>query len=384
MDIIYADHAATTPMSRVAIEALCNASNQLFGNPSSIHQLGREAACALNQARTEIAKCLNGQSDGIIFTSGGTEADNQALLTAAAVGEAKGKYHIITTQIEHHAILHTLQALEKRGFEITYLPVEENGILNIKRFEAALREDTVMASVMMANNEIGTIQPIKEIGGICRSRGVLFHTDAVQTVGHMKIDIEDMKIDLLSASAHKFHGPKGIGFLYRRKDVEIQPLLYGGRQEFGLRAGTESIPAVMSMAAALKDACCSMEKNQRDTLVLRDLLIEGLLSIPGARLNGDREKRLCGNVSVSFQDVESETLLLLLDQEGIAASSGSACTAGSVEPSHVIRAIGVPKEWAGGTIRYSICEMNTKEEILELIEVTVAIVEEIRQIKEKK
>lgn len=380
MSILYVDHAATTPMTPTSLQALYEASANIYGNPSSVHGKGREAAGILKKARAEIAGCLGGDEEGVIFTSGGSEADNQAILTAVSIGEKTGRKHMITTVIEHHAILHTMKAMEKKGFEVTYLPVKENGIVDPELVKNAIRKDTVLVSVMMANNEIGTIQPIEEIGNICREKGVLFHTDAVQAVGHMPIDLNTLPVDMLSLSAHKFHGPKGTGVLYVRKELAAESLIHGGGQEQGRRAGTENIPGIASMAAALKEACENLEQNRIYVKALQKKIIDGLLEIPGTRLNGDREKRLCGNIHVSFRDVESEMLLLLLDEEGIEASSGSACTAGSVEPSHVIKALGVQEEWLHGSLRLSICEMNTMEEAEILVDAVADCVEEVREI----
>ena len=339
--MIYADNAATTHMSKTAIESMVECMTNDYGNPSSLYAFGQQAKERLEKAREEIAEAIGAASPAeIIFTSGGSEADNQALISAAALGKKKGKKHIISTAFEHHAVLHTLKKLEKEGFEVTLLDVHENGIVLPEELDAAIREDTCLVSVMYANNEIGTIQPIAEIGAVCRKKGVLFHTDAVQAVGHVPIDVVSENIDLLSASAHKFHGPKGVGFLYVRKGIPLTILIEGGAQERGKRAGTENTPGIVAMAAALKERIANMAKEQEKVSALRDRLIEGIGRIPHSALNGDRAKRLPGNVSFCFEGIEGESLLLLLDQKGICASSGSACTSGSLDPSHVLLAIG--------------------------------------------
>ena len=333
---IYADNAATTKMSKAAVAAMLPYMEEIYGNPSSLYSAGQEAKEALERARGEIAAIINAQPREIYFTSGGSEADNQALRSAAAFGKKKGKRHIISTAFEHHAILHTLKALEKEGFEVTLLPVHENGIVRLSELEEAIRPDTCLVTIMMANNEIGTIQPVSEIGALCRERGVLFHTDAVQAVGHLPIDVQAEKIDMLSSSAHKFHGPKGVGFLYVRKEVPLMNLIEGGAQERGKRAGTENVAGIVAMAAALKESASAMEENTGRMTALRNRLIDGLQAIPHSALNGDREKRLPGNVNFCFEGIEGESLLLLLDDRGISASSGSACTSGSLDPSHVL------------------------------------------------
>lgn len=360
---IYLDNAATTKMSRRAMEAMLPYLDRVYGNPSSLHSEGQAAAEALREARQRIAGCLHASPDEIIFTSGGSEADNQAILSAAEIGKKKGKKHIVSTEVEHHAVLHTLKKLEKEGFEITLLKVAENGILLPQQADMAIRQDTALVTVMYANNEIGTIQPIREIGAICRERGVLFHTDAVQAAGHLPIDVEDQNIDMLSLSAHKFHGPKGTGILYARKGIPISCLIEGGAQEHGKRAGTENIPAIMGMAAALEDACVNMSACAEKVRLLRDRLAEGLSQIPHGILNGDAKKRLPGNVSFCFEGIEGEALLLLLDDKGICASSGSACTSGSLDPSHVLLAIGRVHDIAHGSLRLTLSEENTAEEV---------------------
>lgn len=375
---IYADNAATTKMSRTAIEAMLPYMSEIYGNPSSLHSEGQAAAEALASARERIAKRLGCTAREIIFTSGGSEADNQAIITAAKMGEKKGKKHIVSTAFEHHAVLHALEALEKQGFEVTLLDIHDNGIVTADDVKKAIRPDTCLVTVMYANNEIGTIQPIAEIGAVCREAGVLFHTDAVQAAGHLAIDVVKENIDMLSLSAHKFHGPKGIGVLYAKKGIILQNLIYGGAQERGKRAGTENIPAIMGMAASFDEACDKIEANSAKLTKLRDRLIEGLLSIPHSILNGDAEKRLPGNVNVCFEGIEGESLLLLLDDKGIAASSGSACTSGSLDPSHVLLALGRPHEVAHGSLRLSLCEENTAEEVEYIIEAVRDVVSLLR------
>ena len=375
---IYADNAATTKMSRTAIEAMLPYMSEIYGNPSSLHSEGQAAAEALADARERIANHLGCSAREIIFTSGGSEADNQAIVTAARLGEKKGKKHIISTAFEHHAVLHALEALEKQGFEVTYLPINDNGIVKVEDVKNAIRPETCLVTVMYANNEIGTIQPIAEIGDVCREAGVLFHTDAVQAAGHLDINVEEEKIDMLSLSAHKFHGPKGIGVLYAKKGIILQNLIYGGAQERGKRAGTENIPAIMGMAAAFHDACDKIAENSEKLTKMRNRLIEGLCEIPHSILNGDADKRLPGNVNVCFEGIEGESLLLLLDDKGIAASSGSACTSGSLDPSHVLLALGRPHEVAHGSLRLSLCEENTDEEIEYIIESVKDVVSLLR------
>ena len=377
---IYADNAATTKMSEAAVEAMTDCMRNVYGNPSSLYRLGQKAKEKLEEAREEIAAVINASPREIIFTSGGSESDNQALLTAALNGRKNGKTHIISSAFEHHAILHTLNKLEKNGFEITLLPVHENGIIRLDELESAIREDTCLVTVMTANNEIGTIQPIAEIGEICKKHGVVFHTDAVQAVGHLPIDVKAQNIDMLSASAHKFHGPKGTGFLYVRKGIIPQNLIEGGAQERGKRAGTENLPGIVSMTAALKEAVASMEQNNAHMSQIRDYIISGLSEIPHSALNGDPKQRLAGNVNFSFEGIEGESLLLMLDDNGICASSGSACTSGSLDPSHVLLSLGIPHEVAHGSLRLSIGEYNNMEQIDHIIEVVPKVVEYLRSI----
>ena len=360
---IYADNAATTKTSKTAINAMLPYMEEFYGNPSSLYEFGQRAKEALEDARSRIARCLGCEAREIIFTSGGSEADNQAILSCAYAGEKKGKKHIISTAFEHHAVLHTLEKLKKQGFEITLLDVHKNGIVTPEQVKDAIREDTALVSVMYANNEIGTIQPIAEIGAICRERGVPFHTDAVQAVGHVHIDVKEQNIDMLSLSAHKFHGPKGCGALYARRGIALESLINGGAQERGKRAGTENVPAIMGMAAALEEACANIDKNSERLTALRNKLISGLDKIPYGELNGDAIKRLPGNVNFCFEGIEGESLLLLLDDRGICASSGSACTSGSLEPSHVLLAIGRPHEVAHGSLRLTIGEDTSEEDI---------------------
>ena len=360
---IYADNAATTAVSDTALAAMLPCFQEVYGNPSSLHSPGQRAAEKLAAARETFAKYLNADPREITFTSGGSEADNQALRSAAALGARKGKKHIISTKFEHHAILHTLEALEKEDYEITLLDIPPDGIVTAEQVKAALRPDTCLVSIMFANNEIGTIQPIPEIGAVCHEAGVLFHTDAVQAAGHLPIDVQAMHIDLLSLSAHKFHGPKGVGVLYARRGIALTNVIYGGAQERGKRAGTENIPGICGAAAAFEEACANMEKNAAYVAAMRDKLIEGLTKIPHSILNGDPKRRLPGNVNLCFEGIEGEYLLLLLDAKGIAASSGSACTSGSLDPSHVLLALGRPHEVAHGSLRLSICEYNTPEEM---------------------
>ena len=360
---IYADNAATTKMSRTAIDAMLPYMETYYGNPSSLHSVGQKAAEALQSARERIAACLGCQPREITFTSGGSEADNQALLSAAKLGARKGKKHIISTAFEHHAILHSLKRLEKEGFEVELLPVGETGTITAQQVRDAIRDDTCLVTIMYANNEIGSILPNAEIGAVCKEKGVLFHTDAVQAAGHVHINVREQNIDMLSLSAHKFHGPKGIGVLYARQGVILTPLIEGGAQERGKRAGTENIPAIMGMAAALEEACAHIDENAQKVSALRDKLIAGLSKIPHSALNGDPVNRLPGNVSFCFEGIEGESLLLLLDAKGICASSGSACTSGSLDPSHVLLAIGRPHEVAHGSLRLSLCEWNTEEEV---------------------
>lgn len=377
---VYADNAATTRISDAAKQEMILCMDEFYGNPSSLHTIGQKAAEKLFEARKTIAQCLNADVKEIYFTSGGSEADNQAVLSAAETGKLKGKKHIITTAFEHHAILHTLKKLEREGFEITYLDVHENGLVTAEEVKAAMREDTALVTIMYANNEIGTIQPIREIGAVCREKGIPFHTDAVQAIGHVKVDVQADNIDFLSLSAHKFHGPKGVGVLYARKGMRLFNLIEGGAQERGRRAGTENIPAISGMAVALKDVCDHMEENEKKVSALRDILIEELSKIPHSVLNGDREQRLPGTVNFCFEGIEGESLLLLLDAKGIAASSGSACTSGSLDPSHVLLALGRPHEVAHGSLRLSIDHYNTEEEIRYITEKVPEIVDYLRNI----
>lgn len=380
MTTIYVDNAATTKTSRTAIEAMLPYMDKIYGNPSSLHSVGQAAADALRKAREEAAEVLGCEPNEITFTSGGSEADNQALVSAAAIGARKGKKHIISTAFEHHAILHTLKKLEKEGFEVTLLDVHENGMVSAQQVADAIREDTCLVSVMYANNEIGSIQPIAEIGAVCKEKGVIFHTDAVQAVGHVRINVKEENIDMLSLSAHKFHGPKGVGLLYARKGVRLTNIIEGGAQERGKRAGTENIPGIVGMVAALKEANANIDANAEKVSALRDRLIEGLEKIPHSALNGDRTKRLPGNVSFCFEGIEGESLLLLLDAKGICASSGSACTSGSLDPSHVLLSLGLPHEVAHGSLRLSIGEYNTMEEIDHIIKVVPEVVSYLRSI----
>lgn len=380
MTTIYVDNAATTKTSRTAIEAMLPYMDKIYGNPSSLHSVGQAAADALRKAREEAAEVLGCEPNEITFTSGGSEADNQALVSAAAIGARKGKKHIISTAFEHHAILHTLKKLEKEGFEVTLLDVHENGMVSAQQVADAIREDTCLVSVMYANNEIGSIQPIADIGAVCKEKGVIFHTDAVQAVGHVHINVKEENIDMLSLSAHKFHGPKGVGLLYARKGVRLTNIIEGGAQERGKRAGTENIPGIVGMVAALKEANANIDANAEKVSALRDRLIEGLEKIPHSALNGDRTKRLPGNVSFCFEGIEGESLLLLLDAKGICASSGSACTSGSLDPSHVLLAIGRPHEVAHGSLRLTLSEENTQEEIDYIIEETTKVVKYLRDL----
>lgn len=377
---IYADNAATTKMSRTAIEAMLPYMDGIYGNPSSLHSEGQRANEALGAARARIAELLGGEPREIIFTSGGSEADNQAIISAARLGETAEKKHIVSTAFEHHAVLHTLKKLEKEGFTVTLLDVHENGIVTAEEVARAIRPDTCLVTVMYANNEIGTVQPIAEIGAVCREKGVLFHTDAVQAAGHLHINVKEQNIDLLSISAHKFHGPKGVGALYARRGVRLTSLIEGGAQESGRRAGTEALPAIMGMAAALSEACENMDENAKRLSSLRDRLISGLSEIPHSALNGDREKRLPSNVSFCFEGIEGESLILLLDDKGISASSGSACTSGSLDPSHVLLAIGRVHDVAHGSLRLTLSEESTESEIDEIISAVKETVEYLRGI----
>ena len=376
---VYADNAATTAMSPAAKAAMLPYLDEIFGNPSSPHSFGQAAAEALEQARECVASCLNAAAREIYFTSGGSEADNQAIRSAALDGAKKGRKHIISSKFEHHAVLHTLKKLEQEGFEVQLLDVYDNGMVRVEDVKAAIRPDTALVTIMFANNEIGTVQPIREIGAACRSAGVPFHTDAVQAAGHLAIDVQTMNIDLLSLSGHKFHGPKSVGALYvRRGSVPLTSLIEGGAQGRGKRAGTENLPGIVGMAAALREACERMEEDQKKVSAMRDQLIEGLKKIPMARLNGDRTHRLPGNVNFSFPGIEGEGMLLLLDSMGIAASSGSACTSGSLDPSHVLLAIGLPHEIAHGSLRISLSAYNTQEEMNRILTAVPQVVERLR------
>lgn len=374
--MIYADHAATTKMSATAMAAMVKGW-EIYGNPSSLHTIGQEAAVVLQQAREQIAACLEADPKEIYFTSGGSEADNQALRSAAAIGKRQGKMHIISTAFEHHAILHCLDELKAEGFSVTLLDVQK-GTVTAEQVEAAIQPDTCLVSVMYANNEIGSVMPIAEIGAVCRKHNILFHTDAVQAVGHIPVSVKQDNIDMLSLSAHKFHGPKGIGVLYAKKGVRLHTLIAGGAQERGKRAGTENIPAILGMAAALQEACDHMEKNMRHCKAMRDRLIAGLSQIPHSVLNGDSVHRLPSNVHFCFEGIEGESLLLLLDQKGICASSGSACTSGSLDPSHVLLAIGRPHEIAHGSLRLSLGEENTMAEVAYMLEAIPEVVSYLR------
>lgn len=375
---VYADNAATTKMSRASIEAMNDAVENCWGNPSSLHSIGQHAAERLQKAREDIAEVLGCSPKEIYFTSGGSEADNQAIISAARIGERKGKKHIVSTAFEHHAVLHTLKKLEKEGFEIDLLDVKSNANITPEQVKNAIRDDTCLVTVMYANNEVGSILPIAEIGKICREKGVIFHTDAVQAAGHLHINVADECIDMLSLSAHKFHGPKGVGVLYARKGIPLTVLIEGGAQERGKRAGTENLPAIIGMAAALKEADENLDANAAKMTKLRDKLIDGLSKIPHSALNGTRENRLPGNVNFLFEGIEGESLLLLLDDRGICASSGSACTSGSLDPSHVLLAIGRPHEIAHGSLRLSLSEWNTEEEINYMLEQIPQVVTYLR------
>lgn len=378
--IIYVDNAATTAMSESAIKAMTPYLGGVYGNPSSLHTVGQIAKEHLEAARAKIAACIGCEPREVYFVSGGSEADNQAIRSAAINGAKKGKKHIISTNFEHHAVLHTLKKLEKEGFEVTLLPVDKNGLITAAQVEAALREDTALVTVMFANNEVGTLLPVVEIGALCRARGVIFHTDAVQAAGHVPVDVKAQNIDMLSLSAHKFHGPKGIGALYCRRQVPLVTFIDGGAQERGKRAGTENVGAAAAMAAALCEACDNMEKNAKKERALRDRLIDGLLKIPHSKLNGDRLNRLPNNVNMCFEGIEGESLLLLLDAKGICASSGSACTSGSLDPSHVLLALGLPHEVAHGSLRLSLCADNTDSDVDEILKAVPQVVEYLRGI----
>lgn len=377
---IYVDNAATTKMCSSAIKAMLPYMDKIYGNPSSLHTAGQLANEALTEARERIARLLGCEAREIIFTSGGSEADNQAIVSAARLGEKKGKKHIVSTAFEHHAVIHTLNKLEKEGFEVTLLDVHENGMITPEQVEKAIRQDTCLVTVMYANNEIGTIQPIKEIGAVCKKHSIIFHTDAVQAVGHLHINVQEQNIDMLSLSAHKFHGPKGVGVLYARKGIVLTNLIEGGAQERGKRGGTENISAIMGMAAALEESVEKLDCKSVKLTKMRDRLIEGLSEIPHSVLNGDRNLRLPSNVNFCFEGIEGESLLLLLDDKGICASSGSACTSGSLDPSHVLLAIGRPHEIAHGSLRLSLSEENTDEEVEYIIKSVKEVVEYLRGI----
>ena len=376
--LIYADNAATTKMSRTAIDAMLPYMETYYGNPSSLHTVGQQAAEALQKARETAAACLGCQPREITFTSGGSEADNQAIVSAARIGARKGKKHIISTAFEHHAVLHTLKKLENEGYEVQLLDVGSTGTVTAQQVADAIREDTCLVTIMYANNEIGSIMPIPEIGAVCQEKGVLFHTDAVQAAGHLHIDVKAQHIDMLSLSAHKFHGPKGVGLLYARQGIPLTNIIEGGAQERGKRAGTENIAGNVSMAAALKEACDHIDENAVKVSTLRDKLIARLSAIPHAVLNGDPVNRLPGNVNFCFEGIEGESILLLLDAKGICASSGSACTSGSLDPSHVLLAIGRPHEVAHGSLRLSLCEWNTEEEVDYMLQVIPEVVAYLR------
>ena len=377
---VYADNAATTKMSTTAINAMLPYFQDIYANPSSLHSAGQAAKEALENARETIARCIGCEPREIYFTSGGSEADNQAIVSAARIGERKGKKHIISTAFEHHAVLHTLKRLEKEGFEVTLLDVSKNHNITADQVKDALREDTCLVTCMYANNEIGSVLPIAEIGAVCKEAGVPFHTDAVQAAGHLPIHVKEQNIDMLSLSAHKFHGPKGIGVLYCRRGLMLTNLIDGGAQERGKRAGTENIPAICGMAAALEDSCAHMQENSAKVAALRDKLIAGLSQIPHCALNGDPVNRLSGNVSFCFEGIEGESLLLLLDMKGVCASSGSACTSGSLDPSHVLLAIGRVHDVAHGSLRLSLSEYNTEEEIDHILAVVPQVVAYLRSI----
>ena len=375
---IYTDNAATTKMSDTALAAMLPCLQDNYGNPSSLHSVGQRAAEALQGARETVARCLGCDPKEILFTSGGSEADNQAIISAARFGALKGKKHIVSTAFEHHAVLHTLKKLEKEGFEVELLPVGQLGTITPEQVAAAIRPDTALVTIMYANNEIGSILPIPEIGAVCKEKGVIFHTDAVQAAGHLHIDVKAQNIDMLSLSGHKFHGPKGSGVLYARKGIPLVNVIEGGAQERGKRAGTENLPAIVGMAAALQEACDHIDENAAKVSALRDKLISGLSKIPHSALNGDPVHRLPGNVNFCFEGIEGESLLLLLDAKGICASSGSACTSGSLDPSHVLLAIGRPHEVAHGSLRLSLCEWNTEEEVDIILQEVPRVVEYLR------
>lgn len=377
---VYVDNAATTAMSDIAVEAMRPYLQGIYGNPSSLHSVGQRAKEELESARAVVADCLGALPREIYFTSGGSEADNHAIRSAAYTGAFRGKKHIISTNFEHHAVLHTLKKLESEGFEVTYLPVDGNGLITARQVEEAIRPDTALVTVMYANNEVGSVLPIKEIGAVCRAKKVTFHTDAVQAVGHIPVNVEADNVDMLSLSAHKFHGPKGVGVLYCRKNIPLKSFIEGGAQERDRRAGTENLAAICSMAAALKDAVDHLDENMEKERAMRDILISGLSAIPHSKLNGDATRRLPGNVNMCFEGIEGESLLLLLDAKGICASSGSACTSGSLDPSHVLLALGLPHEVAHGSLRLSLSPYNTEEEMRYIVSEVPKVVEYLRSI----
>ena len=377
---VYADNAATTCISKTALDAMMPYLTDYYGNPSSLYSFGQKAAEALQASRETVAKYLNASPKEIYFTSGGSEADNQAIVSAARLGARKGKKHIISTQFEHHAVLHTLSRLEKEGFEVTLLDPHSDGVIRLEDVEKALREDTCLVTIMFANNEIGTVQPITEIGALCRERKVPFHTDAVQAAGHMPIDVQAMNIDMLSLSGHKFHAPKGVGVLYAKKGIVLTNIIDGGAQERGKRAGTENVAGIVALAAALKESCDHMEENTAKIIPMRDKLFRELAKIPHSKINGSLEHHVPGTVNMCFEGIEGESLLLMLDDQGICASSGSACTSGSLDPSHVLLSIGLPHEVAHGSLRLSIGEYNTMEQIDHIIEVVPKVVAYLRSI----
>lgn len=380
MNTIYVDNAATTRLSDVALNAMMPLMQEIYGNPSSLHHIGQIAKEHLDDARERAAKCINANPNEIYFTSGGSEADNQAILTAAYNGAKRGKKHIISSKFEHHAVLHTLDKLAKEGFEIQLLDVYSEGIVRVEDVKNAIREDTALVTIMAANNEVGTLQPIKEIGAVCKEKRVIFHTDAVQAFAHIPIDVKDMNVDMLSISAHKFHGPKGVGLLFCRKGIPLQNLINGGAQERNKRAGTENMPAIVGMAAAMEDAVENLDKNADYVSKLRDRLINGVADIERSTVNGDLVKRLPGTVNMCFEGIEGESLILLLDQKGICSSSGSACTSGSLDPSHVLLSMGIPVANAHGSLRISLCEYNTEEEIDIILDTIHEVVPYLRSI----
>ena len=380
MNTIYVDNAATTQVSKSALDAMLPLLTETYGNPSSLHHMGQRAKEVLEDARERVAACIGAQPNEIYFTSCGTEADNQAILSAAYNGAMKGKKHIISSKFEHHAVLHTLEKLKKEGFEITLLDVYKEGIVRVEDLKAALRDDTALVTIMMANNEVGTVQPIKELAEVCKEKGVTFHTDAVQAAGHIKVDVKELGVDMLSVSAHKFHGPKGVGFLYSRKGLPLQVFMNGGAQERNRRAGTENLAGISAMTVALEEACANLDKNSAHISKLRDIIIDGVKDIELSYVNGDLVKRLPGTVNMCFEGIEGEGLLLLLDQKGICASSGSACTSGSLDPSHVLLAMGVPVESAHGSLRLSFSEYNTEDEARFIVKSIHEVVDYLRSI----